>query len=86
LTYDFSSSLKGTLTRTVAPGVRGTPAKLKPAGSALAENASDARVQKIFATRERRFLDARITWNVTTTGPGNSEVFARLEQEVRVKL
>gem|GEM_PF-5422917 len=61
MTYDFSISLKGTLTRTVAPGVRGTPAKLKPAGNALAENASHARAQKIFATLGRRFLDAQVT-------------------------
>jgi hypothetical protein len=75
VTYDFSNSLKGTLTRTVAPGVRGTPAKFKPAGNALAENARPAREQKIFATRERRFLDARITWDVTNNPIWNSEFF-----------
>jgi hypothetical protein len=50
----------------VAPGVRGTPAKLDAAEDALAENASHARTQKIFTTLERRFLDARATYDVTT--------------------
>lgn len=78
--YDFSNSLKGTLTRTVAPGVRGIPAKLKPAENALAENASHARAEKIFATRERRFLDARVTENVTTARSGSSEFLLGLNE------
>jgi hypothetical protein len=61
MTYDFSKSLKGTFARTVVGGVKGTPAKLKPAGNALADNASQARAQNILGTHGRGFLDARVT-------------------------
>jgi hypothetical protein len=44
----------------VPPGVRGAPAKFKPAANALAENANHARAQTILAT-DRGFADARVT-------------------------
>jgi hypothetical protein len=56
------------------------PAKFKLAGNAFAENAKHARAQKIFATRERRFLDARATFDVTTTRSGNSEFLLGLKR------
>jgi hypothetical protein len=45
-TYDFSISLKGTFALTVVPGVRGTPAKVKPAENAGPADASQNRIEK----------------------------------------
>src|SRR5205085_11252916 len=41
-TYDFSTSLNGTFAVTVAPGVKGTPPKLKPAENARVARTSHA--------------------------------------------